>query len=274
NVDRDEIFRTNVDGTATVLALADQLGVEAFHHVSTAYVAGHRSGVIGERMPDGQRDTNNLYELSKIEAELLVGAAAGRFAVNVFRPSIVVGHGGTRAATTFTGLYGFTRQLVRMSRTSRSQLSGWLSRKPVKILAEPDTPLNLIPVDLVARQAVALARAGCSGRVAHLSNATPTTVGAAIGTIFDRLDLHPPTYVDSRDEFNVIDSEFHREMNFYNSYLSGEKWFEQSTAREFGLAPLAYDFSPPVLRSFYDWYLDRLFAPLGAGSEAAEAVGG
>src|SRR5262245_5135500 len=43
--DREEIFRMNVGGTRHVLDLVKRLRTPRLHHVSTAYVAGNRTGV-------------------------------------------------------------------------------------------------------------------------------------------------------------------------------------------------------------------------------------
>ena len=64
----DEARRTNVEGTANVLAFAREAGAR-LQHVSTAYVAGERSGVLRVRDADAPRAFHNTYEQSKWEAE-------------------------------------------------------------------------------------------------------------------------------------------------------------------------------------------------------------
>ena len=50
---REMIFRRNLEGTKHVLELAQRLGAKRFIYVSTAFVAGKRSGDIPETL---QRD--------------------------------------------------------------------------------------------------------------------------------------------------------------------------------------------------------------------------
>ena len=80
----EEAREVNVEGTSRVLELAEHCaargGLRRFAHVSTAYVAGDRRGF------------RNTYEQSKWEAERVVREHGSRLPVQIFRPSIVVGH--------------------------------------------------------------------------------------------------------------------------------------------------------------------------------------
>ena len=79
---------TNADGTRRVLALAaGWRGVGRFVHVSTAFVAGLRTGLVPE---NGLSTAGwvNAYEQSKSEGEALVRAARGDWAIA--RPATVV----------------------------------------------------------------------------------------------------------------------------------------------------------------------------------------
>ena len=90
--------RVNVDGTGNVLDFC--LGakrLERLIYVSTAYVAGWRTGTVYEHeLSLGQRFKNH-YESTKFQAEVWVRAAIDRVPTTVLRPAIVVGdsqHGG------------------------------------------------------------------------------------------------------------------------------------------------------------------------------------
>jgi thioester reductase-like protein len=101
----------NVAGTRRMLDLAHECaaagdGLRRFTYVSTAYVAGTRSGTVHEdELAEGQ-DFRNAYEHSKHEAELLVQASRGDLPVTIVRPSIVVGERGTGWTTSFNVMYG------------------------------------------------------------------------------------------------------------------------------------------------------------------------
>lgn len=156
----------NVEGTRRVLDLARELpGLRRMVHVSTAYVAGDRRGACGPELLDPAGPHRNPYERSKAEAEALSRAAMGDLPLAVARPSIVVGHSQTGWTSSFNVLYGPLRAFA----------AGVLPVVP----GRADAPVDVVPVDHVARGVLALLRAeDGSGRTVHLTaGAHATTVG-------------------------------------------------------------------------------------------------
>ena len=85
----DDARAVNTAGTMRVLELAAECAAPVrFAHVSTAFVAGKRVGVIGEDESTHDAGWANAYEQSKYEAEALVRAHAGDW--TIFRSSTVV----------------------------------------------------------------------------------------------------------------------------------------------------------------------------------------
>ena len=72
----DEARQINVEGTREIVKLAcdarSRGSLERFVHVSTAYVAGDRVGLISEHDGDVGQTFRNTYERTKLEAEQLV----------------------------------------------------------------------------------------------------------------------------------------------------------------------------------------------------------
>ena len=117
-----EPFASNVGGTERVLDLCREAGVRTLHHVSTAYVAGLRTGTVLETDRDVGQTPANVYERSKLDAERLVEAAAKRGhldTVTCLRPSIIVGDSRTGFTTTFHGFYAFLRVVHLIARAQR-----------------------------------------------------------------------------------------------------------------------------------------------------------
>jgi long-chain acyl-CoA synthetase len=107
----EESRAINVEGTRRVLELADECaaspsGLRRLTYVSTAYVAGRRTGRALETELDVGQGFRNSYEQSKHEAERHVSERRDRFPVTVVRPSIVVGERGTGWTTSFNVIYG------------------------------------------------------------------------------------------------------------------------------------------------------------------------
>lgn len=85
-----EPYRTNLEGTKNVLALFERTELEQFHHISTAYVCGLRSGRVAEPDNDVGQSFANDYERSKLQAESLLQSRVARESLTIYRPSIVI----------------------------------------------------------------------------------------------------------------------------------------------------------------------------------------
>jgi long-chain acyl-CoA synthetase len=142
----DELRKTNVQGTANVIAFAIEANkhhrLERLSHVSTAYVAGAATGTISEEQLTDQYGFFTDYERSKYEGERLVQAAREELAVSIFRPSMVIGDSKTGAIKTFNTFY-FPLRLY---------LTGKMRLMPVS----RSLRINVVPVDYVAKAVVQL----------------------------------------------------------------------------------------------------------------------
>ena len=254
---RDEIEATNIGGTRNALAVAEWLGVSAFNHVSTAYVAGRRQGWIKEA-PCFEAETHNHYERSKVEGERLV-AEARRMTVRILRPSVVVGHSRTLAATAFSGFYGFVRQLVQFRGMVERTRRGLLTERPMRVRLDADARIDLVPVDAVAREAVAIGLSDTTAGVYHLTHRDPPTLGLTVRTLFAMCGLHEPEFVSSSDDLSWLDAQFDERLDFYGAYMRGDRRFERrrtddAVPRD---APhVIYDAAE--IDRLGRWYLERL----------------
>lgn len=129
----------NVQGTENVMNLALEAyktgNLRRVAYISTAYVAGKRSGRIHEDELDGIQGFSNSYEQSKFESEKHVRNLMDRLPITVFRPSIIVGDSQSGKTTTFNVLY-FPLKLIYY---------GLLRILP----GSPRTPADVVPVDYV-----------------------------------------------------------------------------------------------------------------------------
>ena len=121
----EELRRTNVGGTANALALARAVhadhGLERLLHVSTAYVAGHRGGEVGEDDLSDRFGFENDYERTKYEAERLVRDAMTDLPVTVVRPAMIVGDSRTGEITTFNTFYVLVRHYLSGASACRAR---------------------------------------------------------------------------------------------------------------------------------------------------------
>ena len=187
----EELRRTNVDGVAHVLEFARSVrGLTRLVHVSTAYVAGGRTGTVGEDDLTDAFGFASPYEQTKYEGERLVRAASSELPVSIVRPAMIVGDSRTGEVKTFNTFYTPLRLL----------LSGKLRIIP----ASRRLRVNIVPVDYVADAIVRLAfEPAAEGLTFHLTTPTgqlPTAedvVAVARRWARDRLGirLHSPLFV-------------------------------------------------------------------------------
>ena len=133
----EDLRHTNVDGVVHVLDFARSVrGLARLVHVSTAYVAGGRSGTVSEDDLTDAFGFQSPYEQTKFEGERLVRAAASELPVSIVRPAMIVGDSRTGDIKTFNTFYAPLRLF----------LSGKLRVVP----ASRDLRVNIVPVDYVA----------------------------------------------------------------------------------------------------------------------------
>jgi nucleoside-diphosphate-sugar epimerase len=222
---RAEIEALNIDGTRNVLAWAQRLGARTFNYMSTAYVAGTARGHVIEEPRTDIGEVNNCYEESKVRAEQLVLAAARRMHVRIMRPTIVVGHSVTRHGVNWSGMYGFARQLLLFKRIVERRVGTYLSHARLRVRFEPDVPINLVPVDVVARNSVTIGLSNSAATFFHLANSETIPVDEALTHIMGMMGLRPPICVTDEDDFTAIDTALATGLTFYGSYLRAPKEF-------------------------------------------------
>ena len=166
--------RVNVGGTREILSLAREArergSLDRVVHVSTAYVAGERSGIAREREGDVGQAFRNTYERTKLEAEDVVRASG--LPAAILRPSIVVGDSVTGWIPAFNFIYGPLQAFTR----------GVLTAIPF----DPDARLDIVPVDVVADALLELLCGPVRGGTFHvvagdeaITNERFATLGAA-----------------------------------------------------------------------------------------------
>ncbi|MFQ5855351.1 MAG: SDR family oxidoreductase [Anaerolineae bacterium] len=152
----DEARAVNLLG---VVNLTDQVRqwnrVERIAHVSTAHVAGRRTGVIYEDELVHTAGFVNAYEQSKYEAEVYLQGLMRDLPIAIYRSSSLLGDSRT----------GRVRQFNFLHQTLRLLDSGLVPALP----GDPGGPVDLIPVDWLADALVYLVNERFEpGRTHHL----------------------------------------------------------------------------------------------------------
>jgi len=255
--DAEEINRLNVTGTEHVVALARSLGSPMVNYVSTAYVAGRKTGAIRESVESDIAVANNVYERSKILAESIIVSCGLPY--RILRPSIVIGHSRTYGATSFTGLYGFTSAVLTFRLVVERALGDLLRHRSAMLLAEPGTETNFIPVDMVAANAVSVALSDSPERVFHLTNGAAPTLEMSVCAVFRWAALRDPVFVTNRGLLTSVDHQLDKGLDFYSSYIKNGKSFERAnTDAVCGAAASMSPIDAAELTRYLDWYGRRI----------------
>jgi nucleoside-diphosphate-sugar epimerase len=253
---RDKIFAHNLGGTRHVIELACRSGVAVLNYVSTAYVAGSRTGRILEAPPGADTVSNNSYEASKIAAEHAV--ASSGIATRALRPSVVVGHSKTAYSVNASGYYGYIRRMRSYRRFLMRYDADALSR-PVRLQAMRDCPIDLMPVDAVAAASVAISLSSPPGGIYHMTNAEPPTVGTALACAHRVLGLPDVEYVSDRHAMTRYEQRLDDGLVFYQRYMNSPKDFDRAhTDAALTPAASAWPMDEVMLRRLAATYLESL----------------
>jgi len=179
----------NVAGTRRMLDLAEALHargrLEHFAYVSTAFVAGERSGTAFEHELDMGQGFSNTYERTKFEAESLAQERAKGLPVSIYRPSIVAGHSETGETSDFKVLYWPLKVLAR----------GLVPLFPARL----DACYDIVPVDFVAESLLrVLDTDPPAGSTFHLTAARTITMAQLMDIATELFGCRRPLIVSPR----------------------------------------------------------------------------
>lgn len=234
----DEPYRSNVAGTQFAIDFALECGIPEFHHVSTAYVCGLRTGLCRENELDVGQEWGNDYEKAKVAAEKAVRAAPFPEPPTFYRPAIITGDSVTGYSSTYHGFYTplkVSASLVadRSFRGSADDILHFLGMRG-------EEHKNFVPVEWIAQAIVALmARPENTGNTFHLTPKMRVTVGEMYNVFTDALKLYGQRHADAAptrksDASKPLSSEtlqslmenFREQMKVYRSYWRDDPTFD------------------------------------------------
>jgi thioester reductase-like protein len=178
--------RVNVEGTGNILDFCRACkDFKQLHYVSTAYVAGLRTGVVYEHeLSLGQRHKNH-YESTKFQAEVWVRSEMPRVPATIYRPAIVVGDSQTGETQKFDGPYYILRSISRALRTGT----------PITQFGRAGAAFNVVPVDFVIDAIAAVARdPEAIGETLHLVDPEPLTAKELTEVLSREYAGRPPSF--------------------------------------------------------------------------------
>jgi nucleoside-diphosphate-sugar epimerase len=221
-----EPYRTNVEGTRHLLRLCRHLRWEDFHHLSTAFVCGARTGTIREDELECGQAFHNDYEKSKFEAERLVRQMLGGSAT-VYRPSVIVGDSRTGYTSSYHGFYRFLELIDTLAGSARSL--------PLRFPGTGAEPRNLVSVDHVAKAITRIVgRKEWHGGTYHLVARKPV-LARRIKEVAERLlGISGMSWAGPGGATDPTDLErlFEKHLHDYWPYRHGDPAFSDTNTRE------------------------------------------
>jgi len=226
--DRGEPWRTNVEGVGNLLKLCQETGIRKFHHISTAYICGLRTGRILEEEVDLGQPLGNVYEQSKLKAETMVRSAPFLDELTVYRPSSIVGDSRTGFTTSYHGFYLPLQLAYAMAnRIPPAQMD----ERFVSLLGLTGREgKNLVPVDwLSAAIAALVTRPECHGVTYHLASPSPVPVRLVHEVVQEAVGKYsgrPPAKRVDQAELAAYERLFQDHMEVYKSHWRDDPEFD------------------------------------------------
>ncbi|HEV3138096.1 MAG TPA: SDR family oxidoreductase [Pirellulales bacterium] len=229
-----EPFRTNRDGMQRLLDLCRQAGIRKFHHVSTAYICGLRTGRIYEHEIDAGQQNGNVYEQSKLAAEKMLHAADFIDRLTIYRPSSVVGDSQTGYTVSSHGFYLPLQLAYVMTDKVPVELMG---ERFFRLLGlQGDEGKNLVPVDWLSAAIVHLVtHPEHHGTTYHMSNPRPVTVRRIQGVVQEAIEKHSTRrFAGTLGEAEIVQLEnlFRQYMDIYRSHWRDDPIFDCSRTKK------------------------------------------
>jgi len=239
-------FNINYNGTKNMLALSKKLGVEAFHYVSTAYVAGKLHGRAMEDTPINS-GFNNPYEESKFKAEGLVRESGISF--TIYRPAIVVGRstdGKVRKPLAFYRILEFMAKLKK-HHCAKENLNpvDWVDLRLSFDATEGS--VYFVPIDYVQLTTCFLFQKPVCNKTYHLTTDCPVTTTDINTAISETIKITGISVEHNPHELNVDEKLLSRLLRDLIPYFSLNITFDQTNIDE------ALGENKPVIEFNLEW---------------------
>ena len=239
--------RVNVDGTGNIVELcAAAESLERHVYISTAYVAGRRTGTVYEHELVLGQDFKNHYESTKFQAEVWVRESMTQVPTTILRPAIVVGDSMTGETQKFDGPYFILRVIAEAAKHNQPPLN----------FGRSDAPFNAVPVDYVVEAiAAAASDPATSGETLHLVDTDPLSARELTEALSMAYSGRPPrgrlapSVVATAMRLPAMRSRFGGAPRESIAYLNHPVRFDTRRATEL-LSP--HGLAPPGFRSYVE----------------------
>lgn len=229
-----EPWRSNVGGTENVLGFCRDAGIETFFQVSTAYVAGKRTGKVLETELNVGQEFANPYEESKVIAEEMVRDADFLKSVTVFRPAIIVGDSQSGVTFTYHNFYVMLQLCYTLvTGMTTPNLTGKYEAENFSINVDGHERKNLVPVDWVSEvMATIVNDPALHGQTYHLTPRISVTSRLMRDIMEEVVGLYGIQFIGSHEKMGLPgagpEEIFYQQMEVYHSYWKDDPEFDST----------------------------------------------
>ncbi len=237
----NSVHATNVGGTDNLLKFLERCDRPVrLNFVSTAYASPTLDNVAYERLCPPEEAKGNDYETTKAEAERRVAAFCEARGINyrIFRPPIVAGDSGSGLSLGFTGYQGVFRALYLLTRRLEINIGPGFDRDlRLRVVADPELPVNVVPVDFVTEAMWRIAEADCStGGIYNITSARTVELATLFRVASKSLDVSGISLSTAHDfktrPMTMAERLFRRRMKFQEPYFLRCSRFDASNFRD------------------------------------------
>ncbi|MGA2404061.1 MAG: SDR family oxidoreductase [Syntrophobacteraceae bacterium] len=249
---RSDVEAVNVNGLSNVLNFAASSGAGFLHLVSTAYVAGRKSGRCPEE-PAEPVSYTNVYEETKCRGEWVAQEICRRAGIGlaVYRPSIVYGDSQTGRSLSFNSLYHpvrtlqflrkvYEKDILERGGAKAASIGIRMSRDgvihfPLRIEVGGNGGINLVPINFFVDAFQALMAEARDGDFFHIVSESLTPISELIDYTENFLKLEglracQPEQMAETPR-NAVERLFAHYTETYGPYMKDERIFTAERSR-------------------------------------------
>ena len=227
-----EPWASNVGGTGHMLEFCRATRIRELHHVSTAYIAGLRTGRVLESEVDVGQQLSNDYEQAKLDAEKLVRSAEFLDSLTVYRPGIIIGDSQTGHTTTYHGFYAALQLAYTIHSSLTPNETGRVGGERLQLSLDGNETKALVPVDWVSAVMTHVIRTpNWHGKTYHLVPRHPVTFRLIRDVLEETVGFYGTRFIGSGrqpDDLSELESLFYEHIRVYNSYWKMDPDFDRT----------------------------------------------
>ena len=216
------------------LALCLALPEVTFNYVGTAYANGAANGLIEERPFDSAYPANNNVEEMARSGEKQLLDAHQNCGLNfrILRPSTIL-HAGLSQAKEATDcptfLHGLVSATSHIKQQVQNKAANYFSRFKLKLALPANATINVITLDQVVEQLLAIADTDNSNNIYHITHAQEVNVSDLITVLADVCSV-PIEIVQDNSAFMPQDHLLEHMSQFFSPYFCAKQQFSTTNS--------------------------------------------